>query len=770
MSWPLPLDGKGLLQRPLFWCAAALMAGLGIGHWCYWNLVSAWWPIGLALAGGVCGVAFWRRRVFAGAMSAFLCAGILLMGQVVGQLDGAFLVQAKPVEVRLCVLETRQVTEGYVVTGGYVQYGDDGEYLSGNVTWYSDTQLAVGQWLAGTADLRSPSGVRNPGVTSRVWRQYAQGVVYELGKPNLTPVEGETPVGLWRWVLRARTNRAVDGIFPQSRGLMRALLVGDDSALAQDEYDAFSAMGLIHVLVISGTHVSLVAMLIWVLWKKTKFVPRSFMPIVGCVLLILYMALTGFIAPAVRAGIMGCIVFLAPMFLRRNDPPTSLAASFILLVFLMPRSVLGIGFWMSFAAYLGAWAGMAWAAKLTRGRRRWVRWSTATVLATVGAQLLIAPLIAIIDGRLSLLSFFIYVILSPLLVGVIGLGLSLVVIGACAPSAIGLLGGMFAVADTAIDAGMGALVWCADNIPWLSMRFGAALPMGAMLVYYLGMCMWLPLATSRTAHRGAWTAACLVVALLLSIVTAYPLNNTACVRTMDVGQGQCVLVRTASGQTWLMDAGGEQRHGRDIVASLRALRVDHIDGVYLTHADADHVRLLPLIAENIPVARVVICENFDPDGNVEWPDGVPVERVADGTVVALDDTARLTIYHTSAKESAALLELEDLCLMFAGDMYFSAEAKLIERGVSVDAHLLQAGHHGAGGSTSPEFLRAVGPQAAMISCGRYNAYGHPAPEALERLRVAGVQVLRTDAMGSVAYRKRNGRWELWPLTPRAALS
>ena len=125
---------------------------------------------------------------------------------------------------------------------------------------------------------------------------------------------------------------------------------------------------------------------------------------------------------------------------------------------------------------------------------------------------------------------------------------------------------------------------------------------------------------------------------------------------------------------------------------------------------------------------------------VSWPDRVPGGAL--GRFPAQVDGI-------NNQSVIAIFERSGVTALLTGDAGAPTERDLLESGVSIGARLLKVGHHGSRTATTPEFLRAVGPRLALLSCGRGNRFGHPAAQTLDALREARVPVLRTDLLSDV---------------------
>lgn len=259
---------------------------------------------------------------------------------------------------------------------------------------------------------------------------------------------------------------------------------------------------------------------------------------------------------------------------------------------------------------------------------------------------------------------------------------------------------------------------------------------------------------------------------------------------LDVGQGDCALVEFPDGKTMLVDGGdGSKAALKNILRHLRALDIDKIDYLTVTHADGDHsgglkeilkyvdfsVAFLPpeSLEENAAYAefyaelvktdcerRYVSREQSHLGASGEdvaypyafsflYPYGDDVEAILSGELKVKNDNLYSGVFW---------LDYCGVSALFTGDAPTEVEEKLMrddklgffkERGVSLsETEILKVAHHGSEQSTSAEFLEYLGVETAIVSCGE-NVYGHPDEDTLERLQESGAEVFRTDEVGSV---------------------
>lgn len=240
---------------------------------------------------------------------------------------------------------------------------------------------------------------------------------------------------------------------------------------------------------------------------------------------------------------------------------------------------------------------------------------------------------------------------------------------------------------------------------------------------------------------------------------------------LAVGQGDCAVFRHR-GLTVLIDAGPgtpEFDVGRRVIwPKLRALGVTRIDLALLSHPDADHVAGLTSLRRQIPVRKIAAMSHFREHGELRF--WLAHWRVPEGDVLWLEPGVafelgayRLTVDALSLEPGAednagsmfVRIEGEGASALFTGDAGEETELAMLRRR-DWRAEVLKAGHHGSKTATSAAWLKAVRPRAVVISCGRVNAYGHPAQATLDRIRESGAATCRTDRDGDVLFQARRG--------------
>ncbi len=232
------------------------------------------------------------------------------------------------------------------------------------------------------------------------------------------------------------------------------------------------------------------------------------------------------------------------------------------------------------------------------------------------------------------------------------------------------------------------------------------------------------------------------------------------IHVIDVGQADSILIRNSGGNI-LIDSGTNDSEA-NLRAYLDACKITKIDYFICTHPHYDHIGGADMIIDRYGVGTLLRGEA---DGDSVTVDMHFIE--VNGTAIEFPAIGReYTLGEISFKVFAPLEDIDDenemslviklthgdMDFLFMGDASSKTEKLLLERytAAELDCEFLKVGHHGSETASGAEFLAAVSPQIAAISCGEYNDYGHPRGEVLARLADAGCDtVLRTDKMGTV---------------------
>jgi competence protein ComEC len=587
-----------------------------------------------------------------------------------------------------------------------------------------------------------------------------------------------------RGIVAAARRRVVAGALsalpsPQG-GLLLSLLLGIDTHLDPALAQQFSRAGLVHLMVVSGAQVAIVA-------GGVAWAARLARLSVGVATVATGLGVAAFAAmidwaPSIfRAVIMTGVALGAVLLGRRRDSGAALAVAALALLAANPRVLFDVGFQLSFAA---TW-GLLFVAPILQlqlsglGRRL-----SEALSVTLGAQLAVAPLIAAHFQTVAVAGVVANILVVPIIAILVPAGFAIMPLIVLVPTVGGLLltllrPGLAAV--TWVSARFGDLSWATMSTPPVS-GFMAALLMGLMCA---GVATWSGSRFVSAARRLTFAAACVAILGLWYGHASLPPRELV-VTVLDVGQGDAILVQSPGGRAVLIDGGGEigaERTGWDVgrmrvVPAMRRAGVRRLDVMLLSHPHEDHVGGLPAVLENLSVGIVL-------DPGVPHPSPsymrllrlveagrIPYRAARAGMILDLGASVGLTVLYppdpipmvgddpVHAGAVVARLTYGATAMLFTGDAEAGVEQYLLDRGTTLLSQVLKVGHHGSRTSTTPAFLLGVRPQYAVISLGADNSFGHPHEVTLANLAAASVTVFRTDLLGAVRLTSDGLRWRI----------
>lgn len=600
--------------------------------------------------------------------------------------------------------------------------------------------------------------------------------------------------------------------------IMKAMLFGNKKEIEEEIKNLYQNNGIAHILAISGLHISLIGMSIYRLFGYLP-IPRWLVLLGSEIFLLLYGCMVGFSASTFRAVFMFTFFLLSKVLKRSYDMITAMAASAIIQLLIHPGYLFDCGFQLSYAAIMGiAILLPALEEVVDLIKNKYLRKGISVFLPSLSVTLFTAPILIYHYYELSFFSIVLNFIVLPLMGPLLLSGIVML----CVANVLGGLGELGVLELINSDSALSGIVtlfiqlfaFVVNGILWIfemGCKLLELLPIGrtnigplpiwTMVIYYM---LLLAVTVSVKQKKHLYQLVFVLVAVLFLI---FPQKLDFSVWMLDVGQGDCNVIFAEEGRCFIIDCGSTSKYNvgeKILIPFLKYYGISKVDGVIVTHPDADHMNgVLELIElgkeENISIKGIYIGEHSYTAEPEKWEELIQLAEeqevivcgICQGDSLCTDTLSMECIYPLreqsglTGNASSLVIKVEcgEFQGLFTGDLEMEGEKRLLEEyGVKISdsthkrmlensddinniadnmnkflfgessCDLLKVGHHGSSGSSSTEFLKWVSPDCAVISCGENNSYGHPHEETLERLEEEKCVILTTPEYGAITIR------------------
>lgn len=622
------------------------------------------------------------------------------------------------------------------------------------LNWYSPTQtISAGQSWQLTVKLKRPHGRLNPGgfdYEAWLFANHIGATGYVRSDPLPRTIDSAPSLTRFFCVWRQSIADRLDAALPAGKqtAIIKALTIGSQDAIGQDQWDVFRRTGTMHLIVISGSHISLIAGLFFGLIRRgwawlgiLSISPQRAAAFGSWLIALFYAGLAGYSIPTLRAVIMLSVAMAAIVWQRNTSPMQILLLALLAVLLFDPLAVLSVGFWLSFAAV----ALLIYVASGRLGRvGYWREIAWAQIAVTVG----LSPLLIAFFQQVSLISPLANWVAVP----VIGL---LVV-----PPA--LLGIPLLFVLPALARPLLLMSDMILQILWLLLSELADLPLAtlscpqpswpAVMLAGAGVILML----SPRGFPARYLSALLFLPLFFG-QSDKPQHGMIWLTMLDVGQGLSSVLSTSS-HTLVFDSGARYGEYSDmgesvVVPFLHQQGIKIIDTLLISHDDNDHSGGADSILAEIPVENIV-------SSDAKWAERAHGRYCRTGQSWEWDG---VIFQMLSPPETAFATQNDNSCVLrvtagayrvlLTGDIETSAEAWLAERyGNGLNSTVLIAPHHGSNTGSSMDFLQQVKPQWILISSGYLNRFGFPHAKVLERYRQLNARWLNSAYHGALTVR------------------
>lgn len=562
-------------------------------------------------------------------------------------------------------------------------------------------------------------------------------------------------------------------------GILMTMLFGDKTELDSEVKELYKVAGILHILSVSGLHVSLLGYGFYKLLRRVGLSMR-----VSAVSAILWMTAYGMMigmgVSAFRAVLMFCVQMLAECLGRTYDLLTALAVAAVLLILQSPLYFFHSGFWLSFTCVLAIrlvypWIKLPEKEEESRCVRR-IRSVINAVLLSVSITIVTLPVF---------LWFYYEVTFWGILWNLLVIPLMSIVMGGSVVTMLLPIGKLSKV----LTGGICLLLGFFERLCRFTESIGAGnLILGQpsifrILLFVAGLLGLLAVAGKLRYYQRV------AMLLLLTCIFLFRTPSGFQITFLDVGQGDGICLRNDNGNVYLIDGGSSSKKNvgtYQLLPFLKQQGISKVDAVFLSHSDQDHINGIQELLEKqkggVKIRSVIISGNRDGSPGEEYQkllktcqeSGTKIYTIQAGEQFA-DGALVLTCLHPpegfdgESNASSQVLFLSyrssyssdrSFTALFTGDVEGEGEENL-EQTLSKlkikDVDLLKVAHHGSKNSTSEEVLKQLNPKISVISCGQNNSYGHPHGDLLDRLEEADSQIYRTDELGAVIVKIKDGR-------------
>lgn len=726
-----------------------------------------WLIVGGAVAGIIAWLRYWRWLFFVlGVLWAILFALYRLSDRLPEHLDGTE-IQVTGIVNDLPEQDEKRVRFDFIVAGpagaGIVgSPAEPAQHLPTKlrISWYYPDQVVkAGQQWVFTVKLKRIHGNINPGGFDYERWLFTEGIgATAYVRPSPRPVllgqdSAWSSISVWRQHITDQLSKTLAD--SPSLGLIKALTIGDGSRISPSQWDVFRKTGTTHLVVISGSHIGLIAGLVyflvlklwaWTGWLKQS--PQKVAAIMAVLVAIFYSGLAGFSVPTQRSVIMLMIAMTAIILQRNSRPFNTVSIALVAVLLFDPLAVLAAGFWLSFLAVsliiyavsgrLGKIGSFSAGIKL--------HWVTAVGLS---------PLLLLFFQQVSLISPLANLIAVPvisfLVVPLALLAVSIMFISAA------LAGKLFFLVDFVLQSLEWLLVHLAD-IPWASINQPQP-SSGAIFFAIPGIVLLL----APVGIPARWLSLVMFLPLIFT-EAKQPETGETKLTLLDVGQGLSVVVQTAH-HLLVYDTGAKFSEHSDLGKSvvlpfLHAQGLDKIDLLVISHGDNDHIGGAASLMRGMDTEQVLTSV---PKQLLAY---APIECTAGQSW--LWDDVKFTILSpqqefVSENDKSCVLKIQSKQggVLLTGDIEAATEAWLVKTyGAELKTKVLIAPHHGSKTSSTAGFLQAVQPEYVLIPAGFHNQFGHPHHDVLARYQQVHTQWLNSADSGAITINVKNNAWSV----------
>ena len=630
-------------------------------------------------------------------------------------------------------------------------------------------ELKPGMYLCVRGILEELSLPRNPGEFN-ARQYYACDHMYYSVKKGEVLKKGKEGNAYQTLLLRIREH--LNGVLEDAAGetapVFAAMVLGEKGELPKETKMLYQMAGIIHILAISGLHISLLGMGLYELLKKTGLGIWS-AGFLSLTVMIFYGEMTGGSVSAMRAVSMFLIATGAKILGRIYDMMTALSVSAMILLLESPAYLYNTGFLLSFGAVLGVGAVLPVFLKFSGIKNKILK----SLMGSVCVQLTTLPVMLWFYGEVSIIGIFLNLLVLPTVGIVLISGVFTALIGCISPG----LAVCVSLPGRLVLFAYDKLCCLGTSLPFCTWTPGQPKIWQAVIYYILlfsvtGAAGFLIKKEVKNRRKLYLAKSGFVVSLAAALFVLSQRDRQHMeITCLDIGQGDAIAAQLPTGEVFLVDGGSSNKKNigqYQLLPFLKNQGISYVDAVFISHTDEDHISGVREILEYMEKGLISLkIGNLILPGISEKPEawrelealakkvGIQVMtanrgddfRIGDGRISVLSPEKGASGEDVNEDAVVFLLSYKNFRGLFTGDVGEETEKKLLS--VLSDVDFLKVGHHGSGYSSTQAFLDKIKPEVSVISCSESNTYGHPSPETIKRLEKSGSRVEYTMKSGAV---------------------
>jgi len=634
------------------------------------------------------------------------------------------------------------------------------------IYFYFKAEVKKGDYLKVRGKLAPPEPPRNPGQFNYPRYLTDQHIFYVMAlsnKDGIQVIKKNQKTG-WLEAIREQGIQKIKTLLPEREaGILLGMLLGEKEEINEESYLSFQKTGIVHLFSVSGLHMGFIVWLCSWLFELISF-SRNVKFWGTTLIIVLYSTLIGWPIPVRRAAVMAVLALLALHYGEKRKLADTLGLAGVLILAVNPADLFRISFQLSF---LATW-GIVYLYPSLKKRFD---------LKGKVADLIMVPLCAQ-AATLSLTAYY-FNLFTPLAViaNIIVTYLAgvIVILGFLAFIFSGIAD--FLAAFFLYPAGffielIYTMVACLNSIPYGSI-WVATPAWVSVLIYHLVLAgiafYWQKAKDKKYNKRYEVLAALVLIGFVGWLLIPAGLFNRGKMEVvfLDVGQGDCVIIKTPRGRFMMVDGGGSEFSD---VGRKRVLPYFHHKGIRSlewiinTHPDTDHLQGVVAAAQELRVKclgvplSLINCSEYLPLKQIAGQKDIRFYGLAQGQSWQVDNCYIRVLHPPPGQYSGSdyngqslvlIISYQDFSMLLTGDIGSEVIMKLDGERQLSDVTLVKVPHHGSKNSFLPAFYARIKPELAVVQAARNNPFGHPHPAIINYLQQNHIQVLRNDLHGAV---------------------